>query len=329
MKNSEKNSDSTEIKTGVVAQVCDGFLRRVAAGYRFAMRTYSGNIKVYSSPFVFRLPATEAKFICIYTLERTVTYSDAVKTIDNITVTCGSPIKYHFHINDDAVSIRKAFNEIEADQRINELVKDIIDLVVKNSKAEDIKNGFSISPTRIPTWLSPSVQAQIHNNFYIIRNKYGAVIENVLNVDFNEPKEILDAETKSKAAKIERETALNNARNDASIEMMKARIEYIKRIYNYDSLYHAVVKFHLSSQEVCELLKREFTKTNVTIIETPGGLDALTAAVLSGFKDYLGQAKSSGQQVNDNSSSITKENGTNQHSGFIDADYSDTDERSK
>ena len=329
MSNDNIKSDTTEIKAGVVAQVCDGFLRRIPAGYRFAMKTYSGKIKVYSSPFVFRLPATEAKIICIYTLERTVTYSDSVKTRDNITVTCGTPIKYHFHINDDAVSIRRVFNEIEADQRINDLIKEIIDLIVKNSEAKFIKNGFSVSPTRIPKWLNPSVQAQIVNNFYVIRNKYGAVIENVLNVDFNEPKEILDAETKSKAATIERQTALDNAKNEANIEMMKARIEYIKRIYNYESLYHAVVKFHLSSHEVCELLKREFTKTNVTIVETPGGLDALTAAILSGFKDYLGHNKSSGNQTNDNSSSTTKQDSANPSSDFIDVDYSDTSGRSK
>ncbi len=329
MKDSKKKHETIEIKTGVVAQVCDGFLRRVPAGYRFTMKTYSGRIKVYSSPFVFRLPATEAKFICIYTLERTVTYSDAVKTADNITVTCGSPIKYHFHINDDAASIRKAFNEIEADQRINDLIKEIIDLIVKNSEAKSIKHGFSVSPTRIPRWLSPNVQAQIVNNFNIIRNKYGAVIENVLNVDFNEPKEILDAETKSKAAGIERQTAIDNAANEARIEIMKSRIEYIKRCYNYEALYQAYKKFNLSSHEICDLLKREFTKANVTIIETPGGLDALTAAVLSGFKDYLGP-KTFGQQANDNSSSTTKDDDVKQSSSnYIDIDYSDTNGRSK
>lgn len=340
---------SYEIKGNVLAQVYTGLLRRVAAGYRCAVRTYTGKIKVYSSPFVLRMPYTEAKFICIHTLERTITYSDSIKTVDDITVTCGSPIVYHLRVGDNAKSISKIFNEIQADDRIKEIIKEIIDLIVKNSETSSIKNGFGVSPNNIPKWLSYDVKQEIIRRFNIIRDKYGVIIENVLNVDFNEPQEILQAETEAKAQKIKNNTAKEKAltefeidrqraENDVFVGELRAKIDYIKKAYDYKSLYEAACTFNLSTSEIHELLKRQFTQTNTTIIETKGGFDALAAAILKGLKEYSLANKNS---VNSNSDVVSGEkdlpstvsndsyNEGDFDSDIVDVNYTDIDDNSK
>lgn len=335
----DNNGVVTDTTSNALVRVCDSFFKRVDGGYRFAIRTYSGNIKVYSSPFVIKLPACEAKLIYIKNITREVVYTDSVKTADDVTVTCASPFEFHYHVHDDALSIKKVFQELNADKLVKDLVKTIVDLVVTNSNSKVVKHKFSISKktndhrnfdVNVDFFvddgkLDENVRRRIVQYFKLIYEQYGIILDRIVNLDFDEPSKIVDAETDAKAQSIRNKTAMEKAKNDYEINMLSAKLEKIKREYDYETLYAAATKFKLSSDEIYEILKRQFTQANTTIIESNGGFDSIIAAILSGFKAYSLERNKGVIGDESTSRELSTDISHNEGSDVIDVDYTEDD----
>ena len=308
MANEPVKKEPFEFDDNALVQVYPGFVSKIHSGFVFAARDYFGTIQVYenSFPLVARLPFAEAKFINISRLSREVTYPDGIKINERVTVFCAAPIKYHFYVGDSVNDIRKVFDEINADKNVKDLVKNIVDLVVKNMDVEKVLNKFIICEDNLQELLhnKPRVIRQVEDFFNQIYDRYGIIIEDIFDIDFNDPEKVIEAETARRTKAIENETELECAQIELQISQIKAQMDFIKSVTDFESLSYAVQVLGLTTDEVCQFIRAKLLKDkdNITVIESLGGVDSLTSAGLNYFNKQFGdrgnsQPSAGAQQV--------------------------------
>lgn len=299
-----------KLDSDVLIQECKGLIIRVEDGYKLALQK-NNRVDVYGTGYVFRWPWQLARLTANHSLNREFEYKDALKTRDNITVAAASSIKYKFRGNGNPSGVRMLNSQPNADANIVDFVQDIVTTIVRNSNHEMINHAFDVTPSNIPSWLDSITKLKIKHIFYVIKNDYGCEIELIHMCDFNDPQTVIEAENEAKAQSIRNKTALEKAQTEFKIEQYKLLLENIKQNYNYSALYNAAKMYNLSSSDIRDILKRQVTQTNSTIIEGGLGLDAILGALMTGFRDYaLKQREISTRDSGDKSEPI-------------DADYSE------
>lgn len=304
---STSGSTAFVFNNNALVQTYTGLFSRIHAGFRFVTRSVTGKIVVYddSFPIVGRQPFTEAKFINISRLSRTITYPDGVQISDDVTVTCSAPITYHFYVIDKPWALARVFKEVNADQNISELVKKIVDAVVNNMDPNKVRHKFTISYFNLNSLISDqNVVNSIKDMFHDIRNRYGIHIDDIMDIDFNEPQTIIDAKHASKVQAIENQRNIDKATTDLQVAGLNAQAALILKQADYRALQFGMEILGWTPEEMTEYIKADLLKNNpnvsISVFRGFGGLDGAAAMVLNSFyKKYNNPSGSVDQEQDD------------------------------
>lgn len=271
----------------LVQHVECGIWVRIYPGFKGAVAHRNGYVSVHDSGFMFVPPLATADIVADHSLSRSFKYADTKITKDNVTVEAKEEISYEYRALPDAASIIKIVKEPNADSIINQCVSDIVKLIVTNSTADQIKYGFDISSNQIPSWLNQDAKNRLRQIYDRIK-RYGCELDFVHICDFNEPEDIIAAETERKKMQIQLGTEEERVRRQRAIDLYRAQTENIILTYHYRVLAWVAKSNNLTPEETFELIKVDLLKQS-NVVNVIGGngngqIDSLAAAVFARYQ---------------------------------------------
>ena len=223
------------------------------------------------------------------------------------------PVVVTYHVrkgkkaSDDKTGIEKFYEQQEALKNVKEAMDSLIVAIVKNSKYDRLKGlqlDIGFIKNKGKNGYLNDLENEILYRIDSLSKEYGIAIDSIKFGDVDKPKVITEAKAEQEKQRIENETNLAKAINDRKIAELNAEADAIVSSVDYKLLYEFAKETKLNTEQITDILKRQLTKSNATIIEGGMSLEKLLAVALGKFNDYA----QSQNRVNNNVQNIDEEN---------------------
>lgn len=230
-------------------------------------------------------------------------------------------VTYHVRkgkkLSETQTGVEKFYEQQEALKNVKETMNSLIVSIVKNSKYDKLK-GLQLDIDFIKekgrNGFLNELESEILYRIDVLSKEYGIAIDSIKFGDIDKPKVITEAQAEQEKQRIENETNLAKAMNDRKIAELNAEASAILSSVDYKLLYEFAKEMNLNTEQITDILKRQLTKSNATIIEGGMSLDSIVALALGNFNKFA----RSQNQVNNNYQNADEEN-------IINSTYSEND----
>lgn len=264
--------------SNALVQDYKGIVILPVAGHVYVVRTFFGFYKIlhdekknadnkllHSLSLKFRFPFSQVKLIKNIPTTGVIEMNDPILTTDGLNATpAPGGFEFKYEAVNDKDNYKKLYNlNGDAIKNVKASIKQIISLIVNRGEMKDVRKTFSINFSNDnwwPEWIKDPNDIDILKDMYEkIENEYGIKVTEVLAVDFNEPKRVVDANEELKAAESERKTADIRRKiviEDNAVAIAKAadeaglRIEEARKKAEYDAKKEADIAAAKADAEV-------------------------------------------------------------------------------